>query len=78
MTQISVDDQKLKKIADKLLTTLGDMPGEEADQIVLNVANLIYTDVLGLKGEVKKTKDMFACAGKHSQRIVEYTFIENE
>lgn len=70
--------EKLRKIADKLVTTLGSMPPEEADQIVFNLAYLIYTDMLGLKGEIKKTKDIIACAGKESQEIREYKFIESK
>lgn len=72
------ESERLRKTADKLVTTLGSMPPEEADQIVLNIAYLIYTEMLGLKGEIKKTKDIIACAGKESQEIREYRFIESK
>jgi hypothetical protein len=50
-----MDEEKLRKIADKLVTTLGGMSSEEADKTVINCAYMIYTDILGLKGTVKKT-----------------------
>ncbi len=68
--------EKLRNMTDHLITTLGSMPPEEADQIVFNIAHLIYTDILGLKGEIKKTKDIIACAGKETQEVREYKFIE--
>lgn len=69
--------EKLRKIADKLVTTLGDMAPEQADQTVLNCAYLIYTDVLGLKGTLKKTVNATAKIGRKCIDLSKYEFIEN-
>lgn len=70
--------EKLRKVADKLLTTLGSMPAHEADQLVLNLANLIYTDMLGLKGEIKIVQQVSVRIAGKCEDMSTYRFIEQK
>lgn len=45
--------QQVKDMADRLISTLsGSMASEEADLIVRNVAEELYTEVLGIPGHI--------------------------
>ena len=59
------DKAELKTMADALVTTLGNMPPQEADRIVKEVAETIYRDILGLKGRVVKTEHIYACDARN-------------
>lgn len=70
------EKHKLKVMADALISTLGSMPAKKADGIVGGVADVIYKDFLGKKGDILKTQDVQACAGKETQHVIEYKWIE--
>lgn len=70
-------EEKLRRIADRLVTTLGSMPADEADKVVFNVASYIYTELLDLDGEIIAVTDIMACSpGNKLQEICEYKFVE--
>lgn len=50
---------QLKTLADALVSTLGSMPAEEADRTVAKVANVIYQDILDLKGKIVEVSQGF-------------------
>ena len=48
---------KIRALADLLITTLGDMPSEEADKNVKAVAQSLYNDILKIEGEIQRGKN---------------------
>lgn len=52
---------KIRALADLLITTLEDMPADEADQIVASVAKELYNNILGIKGKIKSERTFSAC-----------------
>ena len=52
--------EKLKLLADMLVGTLGDVSSKDADETVEKVALVLYNDILGIEGEIKKS-GMYLC-----------------
>jgi hypothetical protein len=46
--------EKVKALADMLIATLGDCTSKEADEVVRKVALVMYNDLLGIQGDIKK------------------------
>ena len=72
---------ELKTLADALVKTLGSMSPEQADKIVKEVAYTIYIDILGKKGRIVKTQDIYACGARfdnnNGNHFFEYEFVED-
>lgn len=50
---MSANRRQIKDMADRLISTLDTlMPSEKADAVVRDVATELYTDVLGVQGEI--------------------------
>lgn len=69
--------KQLERLADILISTLGSMDPKEADKKVAGVAQHIYRDILKRKGQIQRTRDIYACGGS-PQHIVEYEWFDDE
>lgn len=49
------EKEKLVALADILMSTLEDMPAEQADKVVTNCIEAIYNDLLDTPGKVQKS-----------------------
>jgi hypothetical protein len=69
--------QKLVSLADVLLSTLGDIPAEQADRIVKDAIDAIYNDLLGVPGTVQRTGTRI-CDVNGSGRFLKFGFIKTD
>jgi hypothetical protein len=69
--------KQIKELADRLISTIGNMEAEKADAIVRDVAETLYIDVLGMPGKVvvDQSKPVArVCGGKRAMILAEFKF----